>query len=120
MADEQEADVEAASPQPQANDSDIEKSGDVQEEEVTKHSPTAVGTPNLDGANDPADIKPKSDSATATVEAVTQPEEIEARIPAKKDATLREFLGKMDDYAPIVRQTPTPSPLNQMVNPTFF
>lgn len=27
---------------------------------------------------------------------------IEARIPAKKDATLREFLGKMDDYAPIV------------------
>lgn len=26
----------------------------------------------------------------------------ESRIPAKKDATLREFLGKMDDYAPIV------------------
>ena len=29
---------------------------------------------------------------------------IETRIPAKKDATLREFLSKMDDYAPIVRQ----------------
>ena len=27
----------------------------------------------------------------------------ESRIPAKKDITLREFLGKMDDYAPIVR-----------------
>jgi transcription initiation factor TFIID subunit 10 len=27
----------------------------------------------------------------------------ESRIPAKKDATLREFLSKMDDYAPIVR-----------------
>jgi transcription initiation factor TFIID subunit 10 len=26
----------------------------------------------------------------------------EARIPAKKDATLREFLSKMDDCAPIV------------------
>lgn len=26
----------------------------------------------------------------------------ESRISAKKDATLREFLGKMDDYAPIV------------------
>jgi transcription initiation factor TFIID subunit 10 len=26
----------------------------------------------------------------------------EARIPTKKDATLREFLSKMDDYAPIV------------------
>lgn len=28
---------------------------------------------------------------------------LETRIPAKKDATLREFLSKMDDYAPIVR-----------------
>ena len=26
----------------------------------------------------------------------------EPRIPAKKDASLREFLNKMDDYAPIV------------------
>lgn len=26
----------------------------------------------------------------------------EPKIPAKKDASLREFLGKMDDYAPIV------------------
>lgn len=41
---------------------------------------------NIDGAND----------GEAAVPA------LEARIPAKKDATLREFLGKMDDYAPIV------------------
>lgn len=27
---------------------------------------------------------------------------IETRIPAKKDASLREFLNQMDDYAPIV------------------
>ena len=26
-----------------------------------------------------------------------------ARIPMKKDASLREFLGKMDEFAPIVR-----------------
>ena len=26
----------------------------------------------------------------------------EARLPTKKDTSLREFLGKMDDYAPIV------------------
>jgi len=45
---------------------------------------------NLDGAND----------AMQSAEDVPQP--IEARIPAKKDATLREFLGKMDDYAPII------------------
>ena len=56
---------------------------------------------NLDGANDaePAAVNGMADSAAA----------FEARIPAKKDATLREFLGKMDDYAPIVCQMPSPS-----------
>lgn len=53
---------------------------------------------NLDGANDaePATVNGMADSAAA----------FEARIPAKKDATLREFLGKMDDYAPIVCHVP--------------
>ena len=49
----------------------------------------------LDGANEtePSSTrKGVTDAATA----------LESRIPAKKDATLREFLGKMDDYAPIV------------------
>jgi transcription initiation factor TFIID subunit 10 len=52
---------------------------------------------NLDGANDaePAAVNGVSESAAA----------FEARIPAKKDATLREFLGKMDEYAPIVCST---------------
>ena len=56
---------------------------------------------NLDGANDaePAAVNGMADSAAA----------FEARIPAKKDATLREFLGKMDDYAPIVCHMPSPS-----------
>ena len=39
----------------------------------------------------------------AKEDAAQRPELLESRIPAKKDATLREFLGKMDDYAPIVR-----------------
>lgn len=49
---------------------------------------------NLDGANDtePAALNGVSDATAA----------FEARIPVKKDATLREFLGKMDEYAPIV------------------
>jgi len=38
----------------------------------------------------------------AKEEATQRPELLESRIPAKKDATLRDFLGKMDDYAPIV------------------
>lgn len=45
---------------------------------------------NLDGANDMAD------QSTPV---------IETRLPAKKDVALREFLSKMDDYAPIVRFT---------------
>lgn len=55
---------------------------------------------NLDGTNDaePAAVNGVVDSAAA----------FEARIPAKKDATLREFLGKMDEYAPIVCDYPPP------------
>jgi transcription initiation factor TFIID subunit 10 len=49
---------------------------------------------NLDGANDP-----EPPTANGVPEA---PATFEARIPAKKDATLREFLGNMDEYAPIV------------------
>ncbi|KAF2691362.1 transcription initiation factor-like protein TFIID subunit 10 [Lentithecium fluviatile CBS 122367] len=48
---------------------------------------------NLDGANDTD--APQRNGVTETVP-------LEARIPAKKDATLREFMGKMDDYAPII------------------
>jgi transcription initiation factor TFIID subunit 10 len=47
---------------------------------------------NLDGANDAE--APQRNGVTENVP-------LEARIPAKKDATLREFLSKMDDYAPI-------------------
>lgn len=52
---------------------------------------------NLDGANDAE--APQRNGVSETVP-------LEARIPAKKDATLREFLSKMDDYAPIVRWVP--------------
>ncbi|KAH7114415.1 transcription initiation factor-like protein TFIID subunit 10 [Dendryphion nanum] len=49
---------------------------------------------NLDGANDADPSTQNGVAETTTL--------LEARIPAKKDATLREFLGKMDDYAPII------------------
>ena len=50
---------------------------------------------NLDGAND---AEPPTTNGVPEA-----PATFEARIPAKKDATLREFLGNMDEYAPIVR-----------------
>lgn len=51
---------------------------------------------NLDGANDTE--APQRNGVAENP--------IEARIPAKKDATLREFLSKMDDFAPIVCLAP--------------
>jgi transcription initiation factor TFIID subunit 10 len=50
---------------------------------------------NIDGGND-AEPTARNGGEDAV------PAQLEARIPAKKDTTLREFLGKMDDYAPIV------------------
>ena len=50
---------------------------------------------SLDGSSDQLPASLQIENATAA-------DEVEARIPQKKDATLKEFLGKMDDYAPIV------------------
>lgn len=64
------------------------------EDEINRDA-KEVDAMNLDGTNDaePAAINGMTDATAA----------FEARIPAKKDATLREFLNKMDEYAPIVR-----------------
>lgn len=60
--------------------------------EQTQEVSQDVGMTNGDdGNNAPTVDETQNDAA------------FEPRIPAKKDATLREFLGKMDDYAPIVR-----------------
>jgi transcription initiation factor TFIID subunit 10 len=63
---------------------------DPSQEVDTSADTTQPDSMNIDSTND---TRPEDDE-------VNKP--IEARIPAKKDATLREFLGKMDDYAPIV------------------
>ncbi|KAF2706668.1 transcription initiation factor IID, TAF10 subunit [Pleomassaria siparia CBS 279.74] len=56
--------------------------------------PTQPDAMNLDGANN---------GEVSAMNGITEPTmSLEARIPAKKDATLREFLGKMDEYAPII------------------
>jgi len=61
---------------------------------------------NLDGPSD-MPLPPHADQAPvdpsqATLNGQSTHPAIEARIPQKKDASLREFLGKMDDYAPII------------------
>lgn len=57
-------------------------------------------TMNLDGSADSNQLP-----ASLQADAPTAADEVEARIPQKKDATLKEFLGKMDDYAPIVSRS---------------
>ena len=48
---------------------------------------------SFDGAGDVGPVGPDVDPAASAAD---------PRLPIKKDASLREFLGKMDDYAPIV------------------
>jgi transcription initiation factor TFIID subunit 10 len=57
--------------------------------------------PDLDMVIDPAPPEPENPDLEAPLP--------ETREPTRKDISLREFLGKMDDYAPIVR-SPLPFP----------
>ena len=80
------ADPNASTQASEPREDDIDASIDAD----IKPEPTQPDSMNLDGANDPLSSS------------VDPPQSTEPRIPAKKDASLREFLGKMDDYAPIV------------------
>ena len=75
-------------------------------------SPEPGPDQTLDGTLDvdiDMDLNPQQapPSPEATVEAIPEP----PPAPTKKDISLREFLSKMDDYAPIVcLSSPLPSP----------
>ncbi|KXT01823.1 hypothetical protein AC578_1992 [Pseudocercospora eumusae] len=67
---------------------------------------------DLDAEIAPADSMTDQNAATTAQPAAEQsnglpnianiPAVVEPRIPQKKDTSLREFLGKMDDYAPLI------------------
>lgn len=96
MADEHEA-PQQEQPQPAPDtiptaaddDQELDDSTQPTSAAKTEADPAPMAT---DGANDALPTSMRADAP-----------ETEARIPQKKDATLREFLGKMDEYAPIVR-----------------
>lgn len=56
-----------------------------------------MAAPSPDPAMDLVPIK-QEEEATENDAPVQEP-----KLPTKKDISLKEFLGKMDDYAPIVR-----------------
>ena len=80
-------------PPPNADAENIDDLDVGVDQEIVPEGTQQPDAMNLDGAND-TDAPQRNGVAENP---------IEARIPAKKDATLREFLSKMDDYAPIVR-----------------
>lgn len=51
----------------------------------------------------PNGTQPTGDASSADATAPVPPPAQEPRLPTRKDASLKEFLNKMDDYAPIVR-----------------
>ncbi|KAL8731204.1 MAG: hypothetical protein Q9166_003612 [cf. Caloplaca sp. 2 TL-2023] len=72
------------------NDPDIDMNLDPSSFNVKQESPPIGG---FDGAND---------DPAQNGEGEGEDGEIEAKLPMQKDITLQEFLGKMDDYAPII------------------
>lgn len=75
------------------------------DENATQDTEADASAPNGTAASDDvAGAASTSDQQQQTTGAATSGAAgLEARIPTKKDASLREFLGKMDDFAPIVR-----------------
>lgn len=65
------------------------------------------GTPEENHAAAPA--------VNGTTEDVDPVAPAEAKLPTRKDASLKEFLGKMDDYAPIVSFSPSPNAHNYAI-----
>ena len=71
---------------------------------IVKPDPTPQPDENLDGAMD-ADIDMDINPEAPVEEPQADQDEAapETPAPTKKDISLRDFLSKMDDYAPIVR-----------------
>jgi hypothetical protein len=90
---------------------DIEAAVDVDTEMQTDGSHTMDNSSNAKSAN--ANMMDDASDEPSTVP------QIETRMPAKKDVALRDFLSKMDEYAPIVSQLPPPVALRVLHSGTL-
>jgi transcription initiation factor TFIID subunit 10 len=79
---------------PQPTDADLDTSI---AHEMNGQNPTQQPSPAAPHAASPLVPPPRNGPEAVHPEAVLEP-----RIPQKKDASLREFLGKMDDYTPLI------------------
>lgn len=69
-------------------------------QDATSFDPTAQPNDSIDQPLD-ADLDIVIDPAPQSEDPLVEPPP-EPRVPARKDISLRNFLSKMDDYAPIV------------------
>lgn len=79
-------------PEPQTQEDDIDASI---EADIDM---SGSSNPNVMTLDTSGDLDPISTAELNPVASAPDP-----RVPTKKDASLREFLNKMDDYSPIVR-----------------
>lgn len=89
-------------------------------DEMTGVEQTGEGEENEGGGEVVKDeeAQQQQQQANENTTAAPEPQNLpEPRIPVKKDVTLREFLGKMDDYAPIVSSSPPSLPSQK--NPPY-
>ena len=86
----------AVKQEPDANNPDLDVPID-QEDIDMNNGENIAGT----GANGEGLGNPLEDAVPTSVDALAA-----AAAPSKKETSLREFLGKMDEYAPIVRPLP--------------
>lgn len=72
--------------------------------EINPPAPPSSGDNAMDTTNDqPAAAPPSATAPNVETNGVNNmPVVVEPRIPQKKDTSLREFMGKMDDYAPLI------------------
>ncbi len=70
---------------------------------MAANTPTENAEQTTAPAAGPNGLQPTSEVAAAADSSAPAPSAHEPKLPTRKDASLKEFLNKMDDYAPIVR-----------------
>ncbi|UNI24734.1 hypothetical protein JDV02_010459 [Purpureocillium takamizusanense] len=87
MASETPANADSQAPPTVNGQSQPSEQPSQQQQPAPSQQPTSQPAPIVDGPNPPAP---------------TAPTGLEPRLPSRKDISLREFLHKIDDYAPII------------------
>ncbi|KAI9679546.1 MAG: hypothetical protein M1817_005568 [Caeruleum heppii] len=95
-----------ADPTPPTSSQDLPISDPSQEANADQNLDASLGADidmtDLEKGDSSATMTAQDTAADADVDLDPVAPAPEPRVPSKKDSTLREFLGKMDDYAPII------------------